>query len=61
MHVVQPLPHHKHLTQLMLVGYNGYGKPMAFVANPEDVFFLHDRHHPPSASIWMVPEPRDGE
>lgn len=55
MHTVKPLPIHEHLTQFLLVGYNGYKQPMAFIANPEDVWFLHDRHHPPSASIWIVP------
>jgi hypothetical protein len=38
----------------LLVGYNGHGDPMAVVADERDIAFICDRHHPPSASIWMV-------
>lgn len=60
LHHVKPLLHYAHLRPFVMVGYNGYGKPMAFIANPEDVWFIHDRHHPPSASVWIVPGD-DGE
>jgi hypothetical protein len=55
LHHVKPLLHYAHLTPFILVGYSGYGSPIAFLANPEDVWFITDRHHPPSASLWMVP------
>jgi hypothetical protein len=54
MHHVKPLPIYEHLTPHVLVGYNGFGKPTAFIANPEDVWFLtRDR---PNASVWMIPD-----
>ena len=58
LHHVKPLPHYEHLTPHTLAVYNGFGKPVAVVANPEDVWFMmRDR---PNASTWMVPN-ADGE
>lgn len=56
LHHVKPVYHRHDEDPQVLVGYNGHGKPMAFIADTREVWFLTDRHHPSSASIWIVPD-----
>jgi hypothetical protein len=58
MYTVKPLPGREQNEQYAMVGYNGQGKPAAFIAAPEDVFFItrSTKLDPrPNASLWIIP------